>query len=168
MLQIQPASSADAKTIAALLRDAFQEFEALYTAEGFRATTLSADEIIRRLDEGPAWIAIAGPTIVGTVSAIDRGGEVYIRSMAVAPDARNRRVATELLAVVEAYAATVGARRLTLNTTPFLSAAIRLYERTGFRQLAGALDLGGTPLIAMVKELSAPEAADSSEKSEDL
>ena len=160
MPHIQQASSAHAREIAALLHAAFHEFEGLYTAEGYRATTPSPDEITRRLADGPTWIATDGSTIVGTVAAIDRGGEVYIRSMAVLPAARGRRVATELLAVVHAYAATVGARRLTLNTTPFLSAAIRLYERTGFRRQAGALDLGGTPLIDMVKELDASEAID--------
>jgi len=168
MSHIQRASSAHAEQLAALLHAAFREFEALYTPAGFLATTPSADEITRRLADGPTWIAADGSTIVGTVSAVDRGGEVYIRSMAVLPAARGRRVAMELLAVVHAYAGTVGARRLTLNTTPFLSAAIRLYERAGFRRVASTLDLGGTPLITMVKELETFDATVSPHNSGDL
>ena len=165
---IERASSAHAEQISALLHAAFREFEALYTPEGFLATTPSADEISRRLADGPSWIAADGSTIVGTVSAVDRGGEVYIRSMAVLPAARSRRVAADLLAVVHAYARTVGARWLTLNTTPFLSAAIRLYERDGFRRVAGTLDLCGTPLITMVKELETFAATVSPHISYDL
>jgi GNAT superfamily N-acetyltransferase len=153
MLEIKRASSSDAERIAFLLKSAFGEFESLYTPEGFRATTPLAEEIARRLGEGPIWIAAEGSTIVGTVAAVDRGGEVYIRSMAVLPEARGQRVGSELLAAALSYAASVGAQRVTLNTTPFLSAAIRLYEGTGFRRLPEPLDLGGTPLIAMAKEL---------------
>ena len=101
------------------------------------------------------WVAKEGGTVVGTVSAIERGEEVYIRSMALLPSARGRGIGRRLLAQVEAFAVSRGARRLSLTTTPFLTAAIRLYERAGFRRASGPLDLCGTPLFAMAKELSA-------------
>lgn len=150
---IRRASPSDAEQIAGVLLAAFSEFEALYTPSGFSATTPSPSEIIRRLVEGPTWIAQEGETVVGTVSALNRGEEVYIRSMAVLPTERGRGTATQLLTVVHAFAISQGTRRLSLTTTPFLSAAIQLYERTGFRRTSGALDLHGTPLFAMVKEL---------------
>jgi hypothetical protein len=41
-----------------------------------------------------------------------------------------------------------------LSTTPFLDAAIALYERCGFRRTAGGpLELAGTPLFTMEKRL---------------
>jgi GNAT superfamily N-acetyltransferase len=152
--KIQRASPSDAEQIAELLLAAFSEFEPLYTPGGFQATTPSSAEVNRRLVQGPTWIATEGGVAVGTVSALNRGEEVYIRSMAVLPTERGRGTAPKLLAVVHAYAVRRGARRLALSTTPFLSAAIRLYERTGFRRIAGDLELHGTPLIAMIKELN--------------
>jgi hypothetical protein len=41
-----------------------------------------------------------------------------------------------------------------LSTTPFLHDAIRLYERAGFERRPALLDLHGTPLFAMIKELT--------------
>jgi len=154
-MQIHRATHADADQIAAVLVASFREFEPLYTPGGFRATTPSAGEIAARLPEGPVWVAKEGVTIVGTVSAVEKGEEIYIRSMAVLPTARGRGIAAQLLTVVHAFAISQGARVLSLSTTPFLTAAIRLYERSGFQASPEPLDLLGTPLIRMVKPLQA-------------
>ena len=54
----------------------------------------------------------------------------------------------------ERYAREVGCQYLELSTTPFLSSALRLYKRLGFRQQSGGEDeLFGTPLVAMRKRL---------------
>jgi GNAT superfamily N-acetyltransferase len=153
---IAVASSSDAETIAAILLDAFREFEPLYTPGGFRATTPTAAEILARWGEGPSWIATIDGTAVGTVGAVDRGDEIYVRSMAVAPAARGAGVGVALLDAVTRFAIDTGARRMRLSTTPFLHGAIRLYERAGFTPQPGPLDLDGTPLIAMVKDLPPP------------
>ena len=150
---IAVASSGDAQTIAAILLEAFREFEPLYTPGGFRATTPSAAEIRARWAEGPSWIATLDGKKVGTVAAVDRGGEVYVRSMAVTPGARGAGVAAALLDAVTQFAVDVGAQRMRLSTTPFLHDAIRLYERAGFERLPGELDLHGTPLVGMAKDL---------------
>jgi GNAT superfamily N-acetyltransferase len=150
---IAPASSGDAETIAAILLDAFREFEPLYTPGGFRATTPTASEIAARLPEGPAWIATIDGQPVGTVAALRQGDEVYVRSMAVTPAARGAGVAAALLDEVTRFSIEAGARRLRLSTTPFLHGAIRLYERAGFERLPAPLDLHGTPLFAMTKDL---------------
>ena len=152
-VQISRAVRSDAEAIAAVLLAAFQEFESLYTPAGFRATTPSSQDVALRLDEGPTWIAKSGERVIGTVSAQNRNDEVYIRSMAVLPDARGTGVGAQLLAVVHAYAVGSGARRLSLATTPFLAAAIRLYENAGFERAPQPSDLQGTPLIIMTKAL---------------
>lgn len=154
-MEIVLASPGDADRIAGILLAAFGEFEALYTPAAFRATTPAAHEIISRFDEGPTWIARDGETVLGTVSAVERGDEIYIRSMAVLPGARGCGVATQLLEAVQEFAVNRHARRLSLTTTPFLFAAIRLYERAGFQSQPEPLNLHGTPLIAMVKQLRA-------------
>ena len=146
----------DAAVVAALLRDAFDGYRPFYTPDAFAATTPSADQIRQRWNEGPVWIALHGGQPIGTVSAAPRGADLYMRSMAVHPASRGGGCGRQLLAAVEAFAASHGHDRLVLSTTPFLDPAIRLYERAGFRRsAAGPHDLAGTPLFTMEKDLSA-------------
>jgi putative acetyltransferase len=150
-VNVRLASARDAAQIAAVLRAAFREFEPRYTPAAYRATTPAAAAIIGRFKEGPVWVAESDEAVVGTVSAVPRADEVYLRSMAVVPTVRGYGVARRLLEAVEAFAFTHGARPLTLTTTPFLESAIHLYERAGFRRRADPGDLHGTPAFGMVK-----------------
>lgn len=153
-MNIQRATAGDAEQIARVLLAAFREFEPLYTPAGFRATTPTAAEIAERLGQGPTWIASDGEAVLGTVSALERGNEIYIRSMAVLPAARGRGIGRQLLETVQAFAQTRGARQLSLTTTPFLDGAIQLYEDSGFQRSPESLELHGTPLFSMVKPLT--------------
>jgi ribosomal protein S18 acetylase RimI-like enzyme len=74
--------------------------------------------------------------------------------MAVLPAVRGSKLGPRLLQQVETWGSSHGCRRVFLSTTPFLHAAIRLYERAGFRRNGeGTQDLFGTPLFTMEKEL---------------
>ena len=152
---VRRSHAADAPAVADLLAAAFAEFRSLYTAEAYAATTPSAEVIRARLIEGPTWVAEVDSRVVGTVAATPDGSSLYVRSMACTPGVRGRGVGLALLREVEEHARERGVERLTLATTPFLTAAIRLYERYGFVEDAQApADLHGTPLIAMSKPLS--------------
>lgn len=154
-VSINAASPADADSIASVLSESFAEYRTLYTPEGYAATTPTAGQIRARWEEGPVWVAVREGCVVGTVSAVPRGRELYVRSMAVVPSARGRRVGELLLGRVEEFALAHGHARLTLTTTPFLSRAIRLYERAGFRPSGRSpLELFGTPLFEMSKDLT--------------
>jgi N-acetylglutamate synthase-like GNAT family acetyltransferase len=154
-LQIRLATHADAASIAAVLHDSFIEYENLYTADGFAATTPTAEQIKSRMNEGPIWVVMSEDLVVGTVSVVPRGDSLYIRGMAVLPHARGQNVGESLLQHVEDFAHGQGLSRLFLSTTPFLSRAIRLYERAGFRRNdEGPHDLFGTPLVTMEKRLT--------------
>src|SRR5438876_8769545 len=142
----------DAEVIAATLRAAFAEFQQLYTPAAFRATTPGAKQIAERFAEGPIWIAELAGKAVGTVAAVPRSLELYIRSMAVLPAARGFGIGARLLETVEVFAADHQYRRLLLDTTPFLLAAIHLYESHGFRYTGEKPDLFGTPLATMAKD----------------
>ncbi len=149
------ASEADAAAIAVVLLRAFAEYRPLYTERGFSATTPDADQILARLEEGPVWVAWKSDRLVGTVSAVEKASQCYVRGMAVLPDAAGRGIGRLLLAAVEEFAKASGARSLTLSTTPFLHRAIKLYEAFGFRRVEdGPHDLFGTPLFSMTKELA--------------
>jgi GNAT superfamily N-acetyltransferase len=153
-IEIRRAVPNDAPAIAHVLHQSFVEFKALYTEGGFTATTPGAEQILVRMREGPVWLASAG-IVVGTVAAVVTGDSVYIRGMAVLPSARGSGTGAALLQHVEDWAANRRCVRLSLSTTPFLSSAIRLYERSGFRRTGeGPHDLFGTPLFIMEKGIS--------------
>jgi N-acetylglutamate synthase-like GNAT family acetyltransferase len=152
---IRLAASSDASSIATVLRQAFVEFKPLYTPGGLAATTPTTEQIEARWDEGPVWIALLDGVIIGTVSAVPKGDSLYVRSMAVLPEARGHRTGERLLEQIENYAREHGLTRLFLSTTPFLDRAIRLYENYGFRRKnSGPQDLFGTPLFSMEKFLT--------------
>ena len=152
---IRLAGPDDAPAIAALLLQSFAEYEPFYTAEGFKATTPSSQEVLNRMNEGPVWIAIHDGAIVGTASVVTKGESLYVRGMAVLPSARGQRTGQLLLEHIERYAAEQNCRRLFLSTTPFLNRAIQLYEHFGFRRSPeGPHDLFGTPLFTMAKKIS--------------
>lgn len=153
-VSIRRAAADEAVEIAAVLRIAFAEFEPLYTAAGFAATTPTPAQLRQRWSEGPVWLAVHAGRIVGTVAAVPKIDGVYLRSMALLPDARGLGLGVTLLDQVVEYARHVGARRIFLSTTPFLDRAIRLYERFGFeRRMDGPHTLHGTPLLTMEKRL---------------
>jgi GNAT superfamily N-acetyltransferase len=154
-IEIRLARPEDASSVARVLHEAFVEYESLYTREGFVATTPNVEQVLNRMLDGPVWIASRSLLVLGTVSAVVKGKSLYIRGMAVLPAARGSGVGARLLAQCEEWAALKECSRLFLSTTPFLSAAIRLYEKSGFRRTNdGPLDLFGTPLFTMEKRCS--------------
>jgi GNAT superfamily N-acetyltransferase len=154
-IQIQQANKTDARTIASVLRQAFAEFEPLYTVRAYAATVLATGGILERMDEGPVWIAVCDGRLVGTAAAVRKSTGVYVRGMAAIPAARGFGIGYLLLKESESFAKMSGARRLFLSTTPFLIRAIELYQRFGFHRIdEGPHDLFGTPLFTMEKPLA--------------
>ena len=154
-MSVRLALPADAPAIARVLAESFVAYEPMYTPGAFAATTPSAGLIEQRFGEGPIWVAERQGTIVGTASAVPKGTGLYVRSVAVLPAVRGRQVGQALMQQVEEYALAEGFRLMFLSTTPFLTGAIRLYERIGFQRSGeGPHELHGTPLVTMVKELA--------------
>jgi ribosomal protein S18 acetylase RimI-like enzyme len=151
-VRIREAVTEDAPAIASVLRESFMEYKALYTHEGFDATTPLSAQVRSRMEEGPVWVALDDDAIVGTVSVVAKEESLYVRGMAIVPAARGRRIGESLLRRVESFASERGFNRMFLSTTPFLSRAIRLYERYGFMRCAeGPDNIFGTPLFTMEK-----------------
>jgi GNAT superfamily N-acetyltransferase len=154
-IQIRLAGPEDAAAVAAVLRESFAQFRPLYTDGGFTATTPDAERVSLRMREGTVWLAVREGAVLGTVTAVVKGDSIYMRGMAVVPAARGSGTGARLLEVVERFARREGCGRIFLRTTPFLEAAIRLYEGFGFRRTdAGPHDLFGTPLFTMEKNIS--------------
>jgi GNAT superfamily N-acetyltransferase len=154
-LEIRRAGPEDAPAIAAVLHESFIQFRALYTDGGFAATALGEVDVLARMQEGPVWMALREGVVLGTGAAVVKSESIYIRGMAVLPNARGSGIGKRLLQHIEAWAASEGYTRLFLSTTPFLNSAIRLYEEFGFRRTNEGLDdLFGTPLFTMEKTVS--------------
>jgi N-acetylglutamate synthase-like GNAT family acetyltransferase len=154
-VSIRRATEKDVPEVSALLQAAFVEYRPLYTPGGYAATTVSAEEIARRIrEEGPTWVAAKDGMVVGTVSAVFKEGDLYVRSMAVAPGARGEKIGSRLMEQVEEFALGSGCTRQFLSTTPFLDRAIALYKQCGFDIVEGAEhELHGTALLLMEKVL---------------
>jgi GNAT superfamily N-acetyltransferase len=151
-IKLQRAIPEDAWAVALVLKHAFREYEHLYTKNGFKATTPEATEIVRRMQEGPVWLAAREHKIVGTSSVVRKENGLYLRGMAVLPVARCLGIGQLLLEHIERFAVEQNCSRLFLSATPFLIKAIRLYEAFGFKGTAeGPHELFGTPLRTMEK-----------------
>jgi len=154
-VQVRRATTDDAAWVASVLRQAFAEYEPLYTEQGYAATTPGAREIAARMGQGPLWVAVYREQIVGTGSIAPKPEGIYIRGMAVIPSARGLGIGRRLLDQIQRFAIAQGCTRLFLSTTPFLNTAIRLYEAFGFRRTNdGPHDLFGTPLFTMEKTVA--------------
>ena len=149
---VRRAATEDARAIARILRLSFAGYKPKYSAKAYRATVLKPADIIGRLGEGPTWVATSNDGLIGTISALVTSEGLYVRSMAVSPASQGRGVGHALLGAVQVFAEQNGLTRMYLSTTPFLTAAIRLYEESGFVHCPGGpSDLFGTPLFTMSK-----------------
>jgi ribosomal protein S18 acetylase RimI-like enzyme len=125
------------------------------TAEAYVADGLITDDdeyaaelrdAQRRADEAVLLVATA-PTpdgreaVVGTITVapyassyaeVAEPGEVELRMLAVAPEARHQGIAAQLMRAAQREALELGARRLVLSTLDAMAAAQRLYDRLGF------------------------------------
>jgi ribosomal protein S18 acetylase RimI-like enzyme len=153
-MRVKLATKTDIPAVASLLARSFLEYKTSYPEKTFAATISTMGELHNRLTEGPVWVAVEGETVVGTVSGVLDGETLHIRSLAVSPGNRGQGLGKMLLDQAEDYAYKKGYWRLVLSTTPFLTSAIRLYERCGFRRSnEGPTDRLGTPIFTMTKQL---------------
>jgi GNAT superfamily N-acetyltransferase len=153
-VQLRICTVEDASAVSSVLKEAFAQYESLYTKKGYKATTPARTAIVARMQEGPLWAAIHEKRIVGTASVVRKASDLYVRGMAVVPAARGLGVGRLLLRQIETFANEYNCGRLFLSTTPFLTRAIRLYAGFGFRATPdGPYDLFGTTLFTMEKTL---------------
>jgi N-acetylglutamate synthase-like GNAT family acetyltransferase len=86
-IHIRRAKPGDCQAIASVLHESFQEYERLYTRDAFVATTPGPEQVLERMNEGPVWVALAEGRVVATASIVAKADGIYIRGMAVLPDA---------------------------------------------------------------------------------
>jgi N-acetylglutamate synthase-like GNAT family acetyltransferase len=157
---VRLATEDDAAEISSVLLDAFGAYRENYTPEAFEAVTPAAEEIVRRFGEGPQWVVEINEDIVGSVSVTTEPEGLYIRSMAVRPDAQRRGVGHKLLEAVNAYADASGHDRIFLYTTYFVPGAKEMYEKHGYAWVRDttADEWYGVPGLEMDRVLTEPGA----------
>ena len=143
---MRDARPSDRGAIEAVTLAAYQQYAALMPAywEGYRQNILATlaaahpDAQIVAEEEG----RVVGTVLLysaGSVMARPGGGSITlawpeVRLLAVAPEARGRGVGVTLMHECIRRARQSGAAALTLHTTDIMQAAMRLYERLGFRR----------------------------------
>jgi GNAT superfamily N-acetyltransferase len=159
-LRIRDACSSDRGAIEAVTLAAYEQYAALMPAhwEGYRqnilATLAAAQpeaQIVAEKKGGLVGTVLLYPA--GSVMARPGGGSITlaepeVRLLAVAPPARGRGVGAALMDECVRRARQSGAAALTLHTTDIMQAAMRLYERLGFRRFP-ELDLQPAPGVTV-------------------
>ncbi len=84
--------SEDSEVIVSILAESFAEHKSSYTLQAYEATVPTVEKIKARFGEGKIWVALNNNEIVGTVSVVPKKDSLYIRSMAIFPEARGKRI----------------------------------------------------------------------------
>lgn len=152
---IRLADEADAKDVSKILLEAFDVYRRFYTDEAFAYVTPKSTEVEGRFAEGPIWLAEIDGKAVGTVSMTTEPEGLYMRSMAVLPEAQGRGVGHKLLEAVDEWAAGTDQERIFLYTTYFVPGAKEMYEKHGFERVRDttADEWYGTPGLEMDKRI---------------
>jgi GNAT superfamily N-acetyltransferase len=159
-LRIRDARSDDRGAIEAVTLAAYEQYAALMPAhwEGYRQNILATlaaakpdAQIVAEEKGGVVGSVLLYPA--GSVMARPGGGSITltwpeVRLLAVAPAVRGRGVGVTLMHECVWRARQSGATALTLHTTDVMQAAMRLYERLGFRR-APELDIKPAPGVTI-------------------
>ncbi|MFN0278045.1 MAG: GNAT family N-acetyltransferase [Pyrinomonadaceae bacterium] len=153
---IRLATKADSAAISRVLLEAFSAIREHYTDEAFKAVTPAPDEIKGRFAEGPMWVAELFGEVVGTVSLTTEPEGLYVRSMAVLPNAQGHGIGRKLLDELHEHAAGSEIERIFLYTLPFQTGARAIYEKHGYTWVrdTSAEEWYGVPGLEMEKEIN--------------
>jgi GNAT superfamily N-acetyltransferase len=145
----------DAAAILRCLAAAFERYRKDYTSPAFTDTVLTDETAHLRLQQMYVLVAIVAGNVVGTIAAAwhPDTAEAHLRGMAVLPEWHGRGIAAKLLTAIEAWLLSRGCKRVTLDTTLPLEAAMRFYEKNGYHRSGNIGDFFGMPLIEYEKNL---------------
>ena len=155
MIEVRLAKPENATAISQVICEAFGHLREHYTPEAFEVVASPPEEIVSRFDEGPQWVAELDGEIIGTVSVSVENGDLYVRSMAVAPHAQGQGVAHKLLDAIDEYATGTPHDRIFLYTTYFTPGAKELYSSHGYAWVrdTAAEEWYGVPGLEMDKKV---------------
>ena len=131
---IRPAKAGDENGILRCLAEAFGPYRTEYTSQAFADTVLEGPTLAARMQSMYVIVASSAGEIVATVAGSLADSEGHLRGMAVLPKLRGTGLAGALLKAIEFWLKDQGCRRVTLDTTLPLSAAMKFYVNNGYRK----------------------------------
>ncbi len=152
-IDIRQAESGEAAGIRQCLAAAFEPYRSHYTTGAYLDTVPDEASILARVQNMHVLVAVAPEGIVGTVGALLGNDAGHLRGMAVRPEWRGTGLSARLLYTIETWVQSQGCKRVTLDTVLPLQAAIRFYEKNGYRKSGTVSDLYGMPLVDYVKAI---------------
>jgi putative acetyltransferase len=132
-LLIKPVEATDVAEVVALVRDVLGEFGITFGVGAESDAQL--DQLPGSYTEagGAFFVARRGDALLGTAGLFPvKDGGLELRKMYLRPAARGLGVGRALWEACLAFARARGARRIVLDTTEQMEAAIRFYQRLGF------------------------------------
>jgi ribosomal protein S18 acetylase RimI-like enzyme len=114
------------------LQQLYADGQATGEAPDFFSPEMVEQGIFFGVREGAALVAAAGTHLYTVAESVGTVGNVYTR-----PDRRGRGLAGQVTQRVTAELAQLGLRTIVLNVAQSNTAAIRVYERLGFRRYTG-------------------------------
>jgi putative acetyltransferase len=132
-VEVREATKADVPAVVDLVTRVLAEFGLVF---GIGATT---DDHLHHLPEsyteggGIFWVAFVDDALAGTCGVYPIDAETFeLRKMYLWPTTRSLGLGKHLLALSVDWTRAHGGRRLVLDTTEQMTAAIRFYEANGF------------------------------------
>jgi predicted N-acetyltransferase YhbS len=145
-LEIRPAGTADVPAVRRIIAAAFAQYEAVLPPTVFEHYLEDLLAVGERMDHADVLLATTGDELVGTVTFYDDGGDLgmswpagwsVFRALAVTPRQRARGTGRALVTACVERAAATGAEVIGLHTASFMTSAVELYGRCGFRRAPG-------------------------------
>lgn len=132
-MELRPVTATDVPKVIELVRATLAEF-----GLEFGKGAATDDQLVQlpgsyREAGGEFFVAYEGPELIGTagVAPVEQG-VFELRKMYLSPTVRGRGVGAALLKACLTHCRSQGARRVVLDTTEKMTAAIAFYERNGF------------------------------------
>lgn len=132
--EIRYADEDDADQISALYKQVWNEFANDFPKELLQSRQPSKDEMIQWLQQDTYLVALFRDSVIGVVGCKLEHGACLLTHMAVHKNHRRTGVGTALVEKVIEYAKDNDSFKVWLDTAPFMSDAISLYERFGFKK----------------------------------
>lgn len=134
VLVIRPAEPGESAAIADLIHAAFAEYRGRLRPES-GSLGETAESVAARFGDHRIIVAEIAGRLAGCVLVTRRGDDLYLGRLSVLPADRGRGIAGRLVAAVEDYAGSIGARTVTLNVRIALPANLRFFQAHGFREI---------------------------------